>query len=238
MESPELSIIIPAFMEEKRIGATLSAYSDFLAAQKIDYELLVIMDGCTDGTAGIVRGFSEKDGKVRGIEEPRRQGKGAALLKGFSLSKGRFVAFTDADGSILPGEVTRLFEMLRKDEACDAVIGSRWLNGNETLKSQTLSRRIASRGFNRLTRAVLGLPFSDTQCPAKVFRGDVIRSAARSVGTRGFAIDAALLYALKRDGRNVGEEPVAWNDSPGSKLKIRKAAPAMLIDLIRIRAGR
>ena len=231
MRKPKLSIVIPAYNEEQRIKETLEQLIGYFKRQKILYEILVMMDGCTDNTAKIVKSFKRKH--IKGFSEPIRLGKGMALLKGISLSKGEYVAYVDADGSTPPDQLLKLMEELPRSNY-SAVIGSRWMKGSVMLKKQPLRRRIASRGFNLLVRNILGLPYKDTQCPAKVFRGDVIRSIATYLDVSDYCIDIAILNEMKKRDCIVEEIPIVWQDRPLSKVKVRKMAPRAFITILKM----
>ncbi|NOX71902.1 MAG: glycosyltransferase [Candidatus Micrarchaeota archaeon] len=226
------TIIIPAYNEEKRIGKTLDEFSEFFDGKGIDYEILVIMDGCTDRTPEIVKVKSKKNKNIRFKIYPEKQGKGGALLKGFTLSRGDYVAYTDADGATSPKEMFKLLQMIGD---YDGIIGSRWMKGSVLSVKQPLMRRIASRGFNLLTRLILGLPYKDTQCPAKVFKGKVVRDVAKSLVVTDFAIDACILYTVKILGFKVKEVPISWEDKEMSSLKMRKAIPKMFYTVLKVR---
>lgn len=231
---PKLSIIIPAYNEEKRIGTTLDEISDYFKKSNLSYEILVIMDGCTDKTPQIVEERSRKNHNIRYRIYKEKQGKGGALIRGFKLVKGEYVAYVDADGATPPQELMKLYDMIG---GYDGVIGSRWLETSRVTNKQTLARRIASRGFNMLTRVVLGLDYKDTQCPAKVFRRKVIADISDEFHVNNFAMDACLLYLIKKKGYNVIEVPIKWNDKPLSSLKISKAVWAMFWTVLKTRIG-
>jgi glycosyltransferase involved in cell wall biosynthesis len=234
MKRPKLSLVIPAYNEEKRIGKTLDGFTAFFDKSGIDYEIFVMANGCTDGTPKILRQKSKKNRHVRYRVSREKLGKGGALLAAFSNVSGENVAYTDADGSTSPGEILRLMKMM---EGYDGVIGSRWLKGSVVERKQGIGRRIASRGFNLMTRMVLGLPYTDTQCPAKVFRGTVIRDMLPTIKVKDFAIDASILYEAKKRGYRIREIPISWKDEPMSTVRMRKAVPRMFATVIKLRLG-
>jgi len=229
---PKLSIIIPAYNEEKRISETLYDFLEFFKKNKISYEILVMMDGCTDKTPEIVEEIASQNKNIRYRVYPEKQGKGGALLNGFGLVKGEYVAYTDADGATPPKEILRLMGLIGK---YDGVIGSRWMKGSVIIKKQRPVRRIASRGFNILTRLLLGLPYKDTQCSAKVFKAGVAKTVAKNLTVTNFAIDASILYIIKRMGYRIKEVPIRWEDKAMSSLKISSAVPNMFITLLKLR---
>jgi dolichol-phosphate mannosyltransferase len=145
---------------------------------------------------------------------------------------GEYVAYTDADGATPPQEILNLLE---KINGYDGVIGSRWLRGSVVVVKQRPSRRIASRGFNILTRLILGLRYRDTQCPAKVFRRDVVKSIARGLKVKDFAFDACMLYFAKKMGYRIKEVPITWKDKAMSSVSISRASVRMFVTILKMR---
>jgi glycosyltransferase involved in cell wall biosynthesis len=229
---PKLSIIIPAYNEERRIAKTLRELSTFFGRKNTSYEIIVIMDGCTDGTHGIVEAAMKKDKNIRYKSYHDKQGKGGALLNGFRHARGEYVAYVDADGSTSPSELYRLYKSIGN---FDGVIGSRWLKESDVAVKQPFLRRIASRGFNRLTHVILGLPFKDTQCPAKIFRQEVVKSVAKELTVTNFAFDACMLCMIKKRGYKINEVAIAWKDKPLSSLRMSRVIPRMFYTIIKMR---
>ena len=224
------SIIIPAYNEEKRIEQTLTSYTDFFKDK--DSEIFVVLNGCTDNTLSIVEKFSKKNPQVKYKNYPQKLGKGGAIIEGFKLVSGSIIAYTDADGSVKPED---LFNLTKKIENCDAVIGSRWLRGSVIIKKQDLIRIILGRAYNILVRLILNLPFKDTQCASKIFKRNAILSILPEIEVTNFSFDAALLYKLNREGFKIKEEPIIWENKGGSTVKITKDVPKMLLAIIKIR---
>ncbi len=228
----DFSIIIPAKNEEKRIKKTLIDYTEFFRKKKTNFEILVIINNSNDKTEDIVREVQYKSKEINYVNFNEAIGKGGALIEGFKLAKGNLITYTDADGATSP---ETLYSLSNKIENYDGIIGSRWINGAVILKKQPLKRRIASRGFNLLTRIILGLEYKDTQCPAKIFKKYVIDAIKYKVEPTNFAIDAILLYHVKRNNFKIKEEPITWEDKEFSTLKMRKAIPNMLLAIIKTR---
>lgn len=231
---PALSIIIPAYNEERRIGATLARVTSYLDDRGASYELIVVDDGSRDGTCTVVRAASHA--RVRLLALPANAGKGAAVKAGVLASRGRSVLFTDADLSTPIEELTRLEAAL--DGGADLAIGSRAVPG-EVAREQPLLRRLQGRGFHLVVRA-LGFrvvsTIRDTQCGFKLFRGAVARILFGELTLTGFAFDVELLeLAHKRFA--ITEVPVAWVHADGSKVRPGIDAARMLRDLVRIRWG-
>ena len=231
----DYSIIIPAYNEEKRIRNTLIKYADFFRNTKKSFEILVVLNGCKDRTIDVVKDVGKKYNEIKYANYDEAIGKGGALLEGFKLANGDLITYTDADGATLP---ETLYELSEKISDYDGIIGSRWIKGARILKKQPIARRIASRGFNLLTRLILGLNYKDTQCAAKVFKKKTINKIKDKVERTNFAIDAVILYHMKKEGFRIKEEPITWEDKEFSTLRIRKVIPNMLMALIKTRFKR
>lgn len=226
------SIIIPAKNEEKRIKNTIINYVNFFRNIGNSFEILIVINNCTDKTEEIAKELNERYNEVNYVVFKEAIGKGGALLEGFKLVNGELITYTDADGATMP---ETLYELSEKISDYDGIIGSRWIDGANILRKQPLSRRVASRGFNLLTKIILGLNFKDTQCAAKVFKKNVIDRIKDRVEPTNFAIDAVLLYHMKKEGFKIKEEPITWEDKEFSTLRIRKVIPNMFLTLIKTR---
>lgn len=227
-----VSVVIPAYNEEKRIGKTLENHLEFFH----DTEIFIAMDGCKDRTLYIVEEFAKKGNKnnnsVSYIHFDKRLGKGLGLLRAIEHTKGDILVITDADESTSPSEIFKLVNSLN---GCDCVIGSRWLPGSKVLVKQPIQRRIASRGFNFLVRTMFGIPFKDTQCGAKVVRKDAIKSVMGGMSTFNFAFDIDLLWQLHKSGFKIKEVPIVWSDKNGSSIKLFHVIITMFLAIARLR---
>jgi dolichyl-phosphate beta-glucosyltransferase len=231
---PTLSIILPAYNEERRIGPTLQRIAAFMAGSGEPYELIVVDDGSADRTPAIVAEFAAAHPATRLLAMPRNRGKGAAVRTGVLESRGREVLFSDADLSTPIDELIRLRAALHA--GADLAIGSRAIPGAVT-RTQPLLRRIQGGGFHLLTR-LLGFhvvaAIADTQCGFKLFRGAVARALFRELTLAGFAFDVELLELAHRRFQ-IAEVPVEWTHAGGSKVRPVVDAVKMLGDLMRIR---
>jgi len=226
-----LTILIPAYNEEQRIKATLSDYLDYFKEENI--EILVILNGCTDKTLEIVKSFNSP--KINYLNIPEAIGKGGAIVEGFKIAHGDLISYVDADNSTKPFFLDHLVKNLG---TYDGVMGSRYLEGSNLLTKQPILRRIASRGFNVLTRILLNLKYLDTQAGAKVFKKEAIHSILPELDILGWGFDVNILYKLKQKGYKVQEVPIDWEEQGGSKLKMRNAIPGMFKTLLKIRFKR
>ena len=225
------SIIIPAHNEETRISHTLGSY----AHEFVDSEIIVVLNGCNDGTRGIVEHFQTIYPNIRLVDIPAAIGKGGAVRAGFLVAKAPIIAYVDADGSTTSNEMRRLCELLGE---ADCAIASRWLVGSSVSVRQPLMRRIASRCFNAAVRLLFGLPFSDTQCGAKIFRRAAVEQVMFDVETSNLAFDVDLLLHLKRKRFRILELPTTWVDTTGTRVRLVSASAKMLASIVRLRLKR
>jgi glycosyltransferase involved in cell wall biosynthesis len=231
-ESPQLRIIVPAFNEATRIAPTLRDYCrEFAHAATI----VVVTNGCTDGTESIVRAMQSEYPELQLVDIPGKIGKGGAVSVGLASGSEPIVGYVDADGSTRAAEFRRLFDFLAQGE-CDAVIGSRWQPGARVDTPQPLARRLASRGFNAIVRLLFGLRVRDTQCGAKLFRRAAVRELLRALDVTGYAFDIEVLWRLNRAGYRILEVPTVWSDKRvGTKIALAHDSWAMLRSVLWLR---
>jgi dolichol-phosphate mannosyltransferase len=225
-----ISIIVPAYNEEKRIERTLKDYTEGLRASGRDFELIVVCDG-NDNTAKLAAPY----GRV--LEFSRRLGKGGGVLEGFKAAAGDIVGFTDADNSLKVDQFLRLLDEMDRTGGC-CVIADRKSRESIIMEGQYLFRRFASEVFNfMLSRAIFGLRIRDSQCGGKVFRKELLDRVTPSMKCRGFEFDVELLWRLTNAGCEIREVPVVWTDDKGSTFSF-KYVPAMFFNLMKVRLGR
>ena len=235
MLSP-FSVVIPCFNEAGRIGETLRLTLEYLIANAVESELIVVNDGSTDATAAIAR-ERLKDARIetRLLENFPNRGKGAAVRSGLLAARKPIGLFFDADLSTPLGETPKLIEPVANGEV-DIAFGSRALDRGLIGIHQPWRREQAGRAFNLLVRIATGLPFWDTQCGFKAFRLDVCRPILEAVRLDGFAFDVELLYLAQHTGLRIREIPVRWNHAEGSKVQFFKDSLRMLREVIALRA--
>lgn len=229
----ELSIVIPAFNEETRIGLTLIRTLDYVQAHRPTAEIIVVDDGSRDRTANVVEDLARRNPRIILLKLPRNMGKGAAVRKGMLAARGRLVLFMDADLSTPIEEVEKL--SLHIADGADVVIGSRGLADSDIRMRQPLPRELMGRGFNVIVRSLLMGGFRDTQCGFKLWTA----AAARAVFSRqtldGFSFDVEALLIAKSLGLRVIEVPVVWYHAPNSKVSPVTDASRMFVDLIKLK---
>ncbi|WP_433515904.1 dolichyl-phosphate beta-glucosyltransferase [Nonomuraea sp. CA-143628] len=231
----DLSVVIPAYNEERRLGATLTAVLGYLRGTSLRWELIVVDDGSTDGTAALARRVARDEPGVRVLRHPANRGKGCAVRHGVLASRGGQVLFTDADLATPIEELAGLRATLAL--GADAAIGSRACPGARVETPQHVVRRLLGTLGNRLIQASAVPGVADTQCGFKLFDGEKARLAFGRARVDGWGFDVEILRAFSRRGWVVREVPVRWAHQPGSKLRPHHYL-RMLIELCRVLAGR
>lgn len=214
----DLSVIVPMFNERHRLRATLEEIRRHLAASSpARWELIVVDDGSTDGTAELVRAMARAEPRIHLIRSPVNHGKGHAVRLGVSASRGRQVLFTDADLATPIEELSRLRAGLARGYA--AAIGSRARPASDIVVPSHPLRRLLSALGNRLIRALATPGIADTQCGFKLFDGDKARTTFALARINGFGFDVEILVLFARFGWPVTEVPVRWAHQAGSKVR-------------------
>ncbi|MDP8989628.1 MAG: glycosyltransferase family 2 protein [Acidobacteriota bacterium] len=229
-----LSIVIPAYNEERRLPATLDVIFSWLDGSPYgDAEVLVVDDGSTDSTAAIVEKRAACEPRLRLVQNPGNRGKGFAIRHGMLDAKGDWILFSDADLSAPIDELAKLLAAAHEKRAAIA-IGSRALDRTLIGVHQSRWREMSGIVFNRITRRITGLTFSDTQCGFKLFRRDAARRVFPLQRLDGFSFDVEDLFVAHTLGIPIIEVPVRWNNVEGTKVGLMQGV-ASFLDLLRIR---
>lgn len=239
--SPSLSLVIPAYNEAERVGATLRTVTAFLAAQPYAHELILVDDGSDDGTAEIAHAALRRHPGSRVLTIPHG-GKAAAVRAGMSAATMDQIAFSDADLAT----PLRYLDDLRAALAggCQAAIGSREGAGARRV-GEPFYRHLMGRVFNRLVRALLLPGIQDTQCGFKLFRREaareilaqarLYRESGSVAGPRVTAFDVELLVIARRLGYRVCPIPVVWTYGERSKVQPAQDTWHNVRDVLRVR---
>ena len=212
-EYPNYSIVIPAYNESARIPATLKDVVSCIREHHWNTEVIVVNDGSTDATAQVVLDFARENPEVRLVENPGNHGKGYSVRNGMLQAMGEIVMFTDADLSAPMDEAERLFAAIA--DGADIAIGSRWLEKQRQTHRQPLYRQFFGRCFNAVTRAVMGLPFADTQCGFKAFTRNAAQTVFQLQTIERWGFDPEILFIALKCGFRV--------DRSAGKLGARRA---------------
>lgn len=224
-----ISIVIPAYNEQKRLPSTLQTVACYLEKTAWEFcEILVVDDGSSDSTAEVAR----KAG-ARLLQNPGNRGKGYSVRHGMLKAQGDWILFTDADLSTPIEELEKLWRVTESEHA-QAAIGSRDLDRSLVGIRQPLFREMGGRFFNLVIRMVTGLPFHDTQCGFKLFEAAAAREIFKRQRVERFGFDVEVLYIAQHLGYRTLEVPVRWNDVAGTKVKMLSAVAAFL-DPVKVR---
>jgi dolichyl-phosphate beta-glucosyltransferase len=233
MQKIFLSVIIPAFNEEKRLPKTLKEIDDYLKKQNYTFEIIVVSDGSTDRTCELVEELKSKILNLKLICEKKNRGKGYAVKIGMLNAQGEFRLFTDADNSTPISEIEKFLPEFEK--GADIVIASRELKGAILDPPQPLFRRFVGEVFKYLRKIIVGLwEIQDTQCGFKCFKGEVAEKIFPKAKIERFAFDPEILLIAKKMGFKIKEVPVYWKNDLQSKVKF-KSMVKMLVDLFKIK---
>lgn len=213
-----LSIIIPAYNEENRISPTLEEYYTFFKKKFGDgFEIILVPNNCSDNTLEICKKFSKGKKQIKILNIPGYSGKGGAVIKGFKLAKGDYMGFVDADNAT---DAENFFKLYQNIQDFDCVIASRRIKGSR-ISNRTLMDNFSSLVFNKIVRFLFGLKFKDTQCGAKLFTKDAIKTILKNYSETGWIFDVDLLNILKKNSFRIAEIPIIWEDKSESKLTLK-----------------
>jgi dolichyl-phosphate beta-glucosyltransferase len=234
----DISIVIPAFNEEKKISFDVEIAAAFIDEEAVPGEVIVVDDGSTDNTvekAQIATVPSAVERNV--IRLDKNRGKGYAVKTGILASKGSVVLFADSGTCVPYSNALSQIERIRRGEL-DIVMASRRLKDTVILRNRSWKRRLLSSFFRLVARIITGVPnrFSDTQCGFKIYRGEVARELFAKCVTTGFLFELeVLLRALKR-GYRIDEFPVEWTCDPDTRLRPGNDAVRVLKELFQVRS--
>jgi dolichyl-phosphate beta-glucosyltransferase len=227
------SIVIPAYNEETRLGATLHRVLAYVRQQGWDAEVIVVNDGSRDNTARLVREFAEKNPIVRLVENPGNRGKGYSVRHGMLKARGDVVVFSDADLSSPIEEMPKLLDAL--SQGADIAIGSRWLRAELQTQRQSVHRQIFGRVFNLLMRMILGLKFKDTQCGFKAFTRQAAQTILPLQRIERWGFDPEILFLARKFGLRVEEVAVHWGHSGDTRIHPVLDGARMFQEMLRVR---
>lgn len=230
MNTTYLSIIIPAYNEEKRLLPTLEQICSFLDKQSYSSEVILIENGSTDRTLEIATEFSKGRPNLIVLHEERR-GKGNAVQRGILEAHGEYRFLCDADLSMPIEELTKFLPPALED--FDIAIGSREAHGAVRINEPSY-RHIGGRAINLAIRLLILPGLNDTQCGFKCFRAETVESIFRQQTLTGWSFDIELLYLARRKKLRIREVPIEWHFDPDSKVSAIRDALTMIGDIFRI----
>lgn len=230
----EVSVIIPAYNEEKRIPETLRHAIDFLKNQPYESEIIVVSDGSKDRTKETAEAFIKEFPSLRVIEYAPNRGKGFAVKTGMIAAKGEYRLFMDADYAVPIEYLSKFLAVMNKDDKI--VIGSRGLKDSIIETHQPFLREKMAQLFGALQRLVLGLPIKDTQCGFKLFTMKTAEELFSQIKYDCSYFDAELIYIAYKSNIQIEEVPVRWRHDMETRMPVGlKRSIDLLIKLFRIR---
>jgi glycosyltransferase involved in cell wall biosynthesis len=226
-----ISIIIPAYNEERSILKCLDQTLKFCEEVKWDAEIIVAEDGSTDNTVNIVQEFQKKDSRIKIISFKHRLGKGGSIKNAMLKATKQYVCFMDADLSAYPSEFKRLLEYI---DDYDVVIGSRLLRGNLSSIERPFHRTLFSLLYSKFFHFLFRMPIRDPQCGFKLFKKEILQKLFQEINVSGFAFDSEVVVKAYILGLKIKEVPIIWSHDNASKVNVIHQIKAMGNDLVSI----
>lgn len=211
----EVSIIVPAYNEEKRIFNFLPHLIAFSKNNLKDYEIIAVNDGSIDKTSDVINQFKKQDKRIKLISYANNMGKGYAVREGVFFSKGKKVLFIDADGSTMPDQIP---SMLKELDNYECVVGNRMDKRSKVLI--TRYRAFTQKLFNLLVKILFNSEIDDNLCGFKGFKSEIARDIFYKLHDYGWIFDVELFYKIKKRGYSLKRIPVEWKWVGESKIKI------------------
>ena len=231
---PDISIVIPAFNEERRLPPTLERIREYLALRHWSAEVIVVDDGSSDGTARVVDEWKAQFPCLLLLQNGRNRGKGYSVKQGMLAARGKLALFTDADLSTPIEEADKLLAVLRGGDY-QVAIGSRAVDRRNILVRQSRFREVAGIIFNRIVQLISGVRFVDTQCGFKAFDRAAMLPVFAQQRTEGFGFDPEILFLAKKRGLKMIEMTVLWAHNADTRVRMVRDSLRMLVELASIR---
>lgn len=228
-----VSLIIPAFNEEARIGKSLDRMLSFLRSQPYGSEIIIVDDGSQDHTVDVAQKIGQASEQLHILMNGRNCGKGGAIQSGMLRARGDYLFFSDADLSVSIEALPLFLSELEKDS--DVTIGTRQGAGARIEVRQPFYREFMGRVFTRLSNRILGLRISDFTCGFKGFRRDAAHDLFSQQRLKDWSFDAEVLYLACLKGYRVKEIPVSWRDDRATKVRLWRDVFTSFLGLLRIR---
>ena len=225
----DLSIVIPAYNEEERIGETLQKIKDHLDKEELSFEIVVVNDGSIDKTSEEASKYSF----VKVVEQPENMGKGAAVRRGMLEAQGLIRLFSDADLSTPIYELAKLLKSIQK--GYDIALGSRAVDYSSIKKHQPFYREMMGKTFNRIVQMLVVKGIKDTQCGFKAFKEKAAEDIFKDAKIDGFGFDVEIIYLAAKKGYKIDEISVEWYNDERSKISPVKDSLRMFNEILKIK---
>lgn len=229
----KLSVVIPAYNEEKRLGRTFDTILEFLRRRCFDWEIVVHDDGSQDNTAGLVQRYAATHPTIRLSRGETNRGKGHAVKQAMLQARGDWRLLTDADLSTPLEEFDKLWAWA--EQGVPVVIGSRKIKGARIEVRQPWLRHRLGLAYSYLSKWFLATPVLDFTCGFKLFRGDVAEAVFRRSLIERWGYDSEVLFIAHRLGYRIKEVPVVWRNDAETKVRLGVDVLASARELLTIR---
>jgi len=227
-----LSVVIPAYNEEKRIHKILDSIIEYQSNHKFEIETVIAIDASPDNTLGVANSYKDKIPNLVILDGKVNRGKGGAVQEGFKVAKGKYIIFADADNATPIEQVDKLLKYVDK---YDVVIGSRYCKGSKLAIPQSFVRRAGGRGLNMLIQLLAVRGIRDTQCGFKLFEAKAAHEIFKRITIFNFSFDIEVLAIAKNLGYRVKEVGIVWYDDPHSTVSPLKDGLKMVANAWTIR---
>lgn len=233
---PDVSIVVPAFEEEDRLGSSLAKIASYLMESETSAEIIVVDDGSADKTAEVAESVLRNTPVIASkvIRYEQNRGKGFAVRTGLLAAAGEIALFSDADLSTPIEEMPKLIDPILTGDF-DVTFGSRALDRSLIGTHQPWRREQGGKVMNLIIRTMSGLPFADTQCGFKAFRMSKFRPLLDVMTIDRFGFDIEFLFVANYHKLRLKEIPVRWNNVEGSKVNVIRDTRRMFTELGQIR---
>jgi dolichyl-phosphate beta-glucosyltransferase len=228
---PWISVVVPAYNEERGIAATVETLRDWLVEHGGDFELIVVDNASTDATVARVERLADGE-QVRLLRNESNRGKGHSMRRGMLEARGELRLHCDADCAVCLPSLPGMLELIGE---ADVVVGSRLAAGARVGQRQPLRRRIAGRGFQQLCRLVLREPTSDLFCGFKLWRANAAVAAYSRARLEGWTFDAEVLAMARALGYRLREAGIVWTDREGSRVQMGHVLVPVVRELLAAR---
>ncbi|MBA4078035.1 MAG: glycosyl transferase family 2 [Cyanobacteria bacterium PR.023] len=228
----QVSVIIPAYNEDRRLPITLTAVYRYLYQSGLSFEIIVVDDGSYDDTAAYVEEFAQQYPGVRLLSYAPNRGKGYAVRTGMLAARGDYLLMNDADGSSPIEEMQKL--LVKGEEGFDVVIGSRATGDPEAVIKALPHRKYIGNTFNLIVQKLILPGIKDTQCGFKLFRRQAAHDIFSVSRLNGYAFDVEILYIARLRDYKIAEIAINWANVEGSKVNVLTDSPRMLAEVLRI----
>ncbi|MBS7614453.1 glycosyltransferase family 2 protein [Candidatus Bathyarchaeota archaeon] len=229
LQRPVVSVIMPAYNEEKLIEVCFNKVLEVMKGYGKPFEIILEQDGSTDKTAEIMDKIAGSHSNVKALHFLRRRGKGFGIRKCFEAARGEYIVLIDSDMEYPPEKIPELLDTINGN---DIVVGSRKIWINRKNGNTKMIRAYLSRFYSTLVKQLFGVSLEDYQSGFKAFRRRVI-DAIQPLTSNGFEIDSEILIKATRKGFKIGFMPVTYTYKGNSKVNIYRDSPKMLLSLIR-----